>query len=213
MADISFNIARKELKIAQIAQLYQLFRLLHLIHIQLFRERLSEKSAHDNPERYCGWFWVYCSSKKFERMAREAMDISLLVLKKKTTKVGSTATVVRNSVLVISHIAIRDCRVHTFFRQLFLNRCIQPRLLWVKSYANEEKCKQWRQQRFAYTHTCQLSRIQHQSPALPYGSPYLPDKIIFWAFLCLDFKFSSFLVQNLNFSYSQYGFWGTFARI
>ena len=30
---ISFNIARKELKIAQIAQLYQLFRLLHLIHI------------------------------------------------------------------------------------------------------------------------------------------------------------------------------------
>ena len=33
MAYISFNIARKELKIAQIAQLYQLFRLLHLIHI------------------------------------------------------------------------------------------------------------------------------------------------------------------------------------
>ena len=33
MAHISFNIARKELKIAQIAQLYQLFRLLHLIHI------------------------------------------------------------------------------------------------------------------------------------------------------------------------------------
>ena len=27
---------------------------------------------------------------------------------------------------------------------------IRPRLLWVKSYANEEKCKQWRQQRFAY---------------------------------------------------------------
>ena len=33
MADISVNIARKELKIAQIAQLYQLFQLLHLIHI------------------------------------------------------------------------------------------------------------------------------------------------------------------------------------
>ena len=29
------------------------------------------------------------------------------------------------------------------------NSYIQPRLLWVKSYANEEKCKQWRQQRFA----------------------------------------------------------------
>ena len=33
MADISFNIACKELNIAQIAQLYQLFQLLHLVHI------------------------------------------------------------------------------------------------------------------------------------------------------------------------------------
>ena len=33
MADISFNIACKELKIAQIAQLNQLFQLLHLVHV------------------------------------------------------------------------------------------------------------------------------------------------------------------------------------
>ena len=33
MADISFNIACKELKIAQIAQLNQLFQLLPLVHI------------------------------------------------------------------------------------------------------------------------------------------------------------------------------------
>ena len=33
MADISFNIACKELKIAQIAQLHQLFKLLLLVHI------------------------------------------------------------------------------------------------------------------------------------------------------------------------------------
>ena len=33
MADISFNIACKELKIAQIAQLNQLFQLLHSFHI------------------------------------------------------------------------------------------------------------------------------------------------------------------------------------
>ena len=26
------------------------------------------KSARDNPERYCGWFLIHCSSKKFERM-------------------------------------------------------------------------------------------------------------------------------------------------
>ena len=33
MADISFNIACKELKIAQIAQVNQIFQLLHLVHI------------------------------------------------------------------------------------------------------------------------------------------------------------------------------------
>ena len=33
MADISFNIACKELKIAQIAQLNQLFQVLQLVHI------------------------------------------------------------------------------------------------------------------------------------------------------------------------------------
>ena len=33
MAEISFNIACKELKIKQIAQLNQLFQLLHLVHI------------------------------------------------------------------------------------------------------------------------------------------------------------------------------------
>ena len=37
----------------------------------------------------------------------------------KATKVGSTAKVVRNSVLIISHITFRDCRVHIFFRQPF----------------------------------------------------------------------------------------------
>ena len=33
MADISFNIALKELKIAQIAQLNQLLQLLHLVYV------------------------------------------------------------------------------------------------------------------------------------------------------------------------------------
>ena len=37
--------------------------------------------------------------------------------KRKATKEGATATVVRNCVLVISHIAIRDSRAHIFFRQ------------------------------------------------------------------------------------------------
>ena len=39
------------------------------------------KSARDNHGRYCGWLWGHCSSKKFERMVREATDICLRVLK------------------------------------------------------------------------------------------------------------------------------------
>ena len=39
------------------------------------------KSARYNPERYCGWCLVHCFSKKFQTMAREAMDVCLRVLK------------------------------------------------------------------------------------------------------------------------------------
>ena len=38
------------------------------------------KSAHDNPERYCGWFCLPCSRKEIEIMAREATDICSRVL-------------------------------------------------------------------------------------------------------------------------------------
>ena len=39
------------------------------------------KSARDNPERYCGWFWVHRSSKKkIERIARATVDVCLRVL-------------------------------------------------------------------------------------------------------------------------------------
>ena len=71
------------------------------------------KSARDNPERYCGWFWVHCFSKKFERMAREAMDICLWVLKESNKSWFDNYSVM-NSVLNISHITSRDCRVHIF---------------------------------------------------------------------------------------------------
>ena len=40
------------------------------------------KKALDDPESYCGWFCVHSSSsRKFKRMAREAMDVCLRVLK------------------------------------------------------------------------------------------------------------------------------------
>ena len=59
MADISFNIACKELKIAQITQLNQLFQLFHLIHIyghgfyglsrMLMRKNVNNRVSKDSP--------------------------------------------------------------------------------------------------------------------------------------------------------------------
>ena len=63
MADISFNIACKELKIAQIAQLNQLFQLLHLVHIyghgfyelsrMLMRKNVNNDVSKDSPIQDC----------------------------------------------------------------------------------------------------------------------------------------------------------------
>ena len=71
------------------------------------------KSAREYPERYCGLLWVHCFSKKFERMTREAMDVCLRVLKE-SSKSRFDSYIVRNSVLIISHITFWDCRMHIF---------------------------------------------------------------------------------------------------
>ena len=44
---------------------------------------------------------------------------------RKATKAGSTAAVASNSVLIISHITFRDCRVHIFSDNLSRNNCIR----------------------------------------------------------------------------------------
>ena len=81
------------------------------------------KSACNNPERYCRWFWVLCSSKKFERVAQEAVDICLRVLKE-SNKSRFDSYSVRNSVSIISHVTFRDCCVHIFFDNLSRNSFI-----------------------------------------------------------------------------------------
>ena len=86
------------------------------------------KSARDNPERYCGWFLVHCFSRKFERMAVEATDVCLRVLKESNkSRFGGYS--VRNSTVIISHITFRDYRVHIFSDNLSRNSCKQPVLL------------------------------------------------------------------------------------
>ena len=65
--------------------------------------------------------WVALSSlilKEFERMAREAMDVCLQVLKE-SNKSRFDGYSVRNSVLIISHITFRDCRVNIYSVNLF----------------------------------------------------------------------------------------------
>ena len=81
------------------------------------------ESALDNREKYRGLFWVRCSSKKFERMAREAIDVCLRMLKESNNGRFDSCSV-RNSVFIISHITFRDCRVHSFSDNLSQNSCI-----------------------------------------------------------------------------------------
>ena len=56
-------------------------------------------------------------------LARETMDACLRVLKE-SNKSRFDSYCVRNSVLIISHVTFRDCRVHIFSDNLSRNSCI-----------------------------------------------------------------------------------------
>ena len=85
--------------------------------------KVDGKSTRDNPERYCGWFWIHSYSKKFERMTREATEVCLRVLKE-SNKSRFDSYSVRNSVLITSLITFRDCRVHILSDDVSRNSCI-----------------------------------------------------------------------------------------
>ena len=81
--------------------------------MQLFRERLSDNKMHATTSK--GVVLSSRFSKKFERMAGEAVDIYLRVLKESRNSYS-----VRN----IFNIIFRDCRVHIFSDNLSRNSCI-----------------------------------------------------------------------------------------
>ena len=56
-------------------------------------------------------------------MAQEAVDVCLRVLKE-SNKRSFDSYSVSNSVLIISHITFRDCRVHIFADNLSRNSCM-----------------------------------------------------------------------------------------
>ena len=61
------------------------------------------------------------------------MDVCLRVLKE-SNKSRFDSYSVRNSVLIISHITFRDCRVHSFSDNLSRNSCIWARMCRFKLY-------------------------------------------------------------------------------
>ena len=79
----------------------------------MISRKVVGKSAFHHPEKYCEWFLVHCSSKKFERMALEAVDVCLRVLKESNISRFDSYSV-RNSLLIITHITFPDFRLHIF---------------------------------------------------------------------------------------------------
>ena len=66
------------------------------------------ESARDHPETYCGSVWVHFSSKKFERMVREVMDVCLRVLKK-SNKSRFDSYRIRNQEQCIDNLSRSSC--------------------------------------------------------------------------------------------------------
>ena len=101
------------------------------IHNTAISRKVVGKSARDNAERHCGWFWVlFFFFKESWKNWYERLCKCVCECQRKATKVGSTATVVRNLVLIISHITFRDCRVHIFSDNLSRNSCILQAVEW-----------------------------------------------------------------------------------
>ena len=100
------------------------------------------KSTRNHPERYCGWFWVHCSSKKIGKMAREVMDSCLKVVKE-SNKTKFDSYIIRNSVLIIgwSHIPFGIVACTFFSDNLSRNSCISihvNRIVLAKCYRGQD---------------------------------------------------------------------------
>ena len=90
----------------------------------------ANTASYAGYERYCGRLWVHCSSKKFERMAREAMDVCLLLLKE-NNKSRFDSFSVRNSVFIIPILPFGIVACTFFSDNLSQNSCmVRASWLW-----------------------------------------------------------------------------------
>ena len=92
--------------------------------IQLFRERLSEKVHATIPKGIVEGFEFTVLQRNLKELARKAMKMCLRVLTESNQSRFDSYNV-RNSVLIISHITFRDCRVHISSDNLSGNSCMQ----------------------------------------------------------------------------------------
>ena len=68
------------------------------------------------------WWWLLRLSAKILALLRVSVNFNQLRLTSNKSRFNSYS--VRNSVLIISHITFRDCRVHIFSDDLSRNICI-----------------------------------------------------------------------------------------
>ena len=104
------------------------YTLVH-VHIQLFRERLSEKVHATIPRGIVAGFEFTPLQRNLKEW-QERPWTYVCECQRKAKKAGSTATVVSYSVMIISHITFRDCRVHFFGDNLSRNSCIHSLAWW-----------------------------------------------------------------------------------
>ena len=93
------------------------------VYIQLFRERLSEKVRTTIPKGIVGGFEFTVLQRKLIEWHERPWNICLRVVKE-SNKSRFDGCKARNSVLRISHITFRDCRVHISSDNLSRNSCI-----------------------------------------------------------------------------------------
>ena len=91
--------------------------------IQLFR-RLSEKVHATTPKGIVGSFECPVLQRNLKELHGRPRTY-VCECQRKVKKLVSTATVVRNSVLIISNIIFLDCSVHIFSDNLSRNSCIR----------------------------------------------------------------------------------------
>ena len=122
----SFYVINKFLNCLTLSLFFVYFAILsqRKVYKAILRQVVG-KSARDNPKKYCGWFRVHFSSKKFERMALEAMDICLRVLKESTTNKFDNYNRQEQCIDHIPCYLSGLSRAHFFLDNLSRNSCIQ----------------------------------------------------------------------------------------